>query len=376
MITKALYIHIASSSIAGLLTLLGLPSSRVEAAPSARFSVDTPRRWPVCQVESVLASTKRIRVLAKLTTLGGEHVLPGRSLQLRADGRTLSCQPPRCRVTQRRFAEQTEQLLDVALLVETSLQHQSLADDVAAASAWFATQLPATSRLQLITVGATPRLQPLTTAGAAAATLKELPKSDEVEVALVDAIAQSRTALLALRQPAPSGRLPPRQVIIVVGSGMDLQLIPRRFAQLGDELFAAQLPLYALALSAKNYQLPMLNLAELSWRSAGTFRWIKLTPDRPTRALLTDQLHSLAVELGATSVLTFSGPAIEDLLARQPPVATLSVDCGEASSPPRTVERLLTPQRPARRWLPVLVALALFTLLALFTQLRKRIISK
>ena len=59
MITKTLYIHIAGSSIAGLLTLLGPPSSRLEAAPSARFPVDTPRRWPVCQVESVLASTKR-----------------------------------------------------------------------------------------------------------------------------------------------------------------------------------------------------------------------------------------------------------------------------------------------------------------------------
>ena len=89
--------------------------------------------------------------------------------------------------------------------------------------------------------------------------------------------------------------------------------------------------------------------AELSWRSAGTFRWIKLTPDRPTRALLTEQLHSLSVELGATSVLTFSGPAVEELLARQPRAATLEVDCGEASSPPRTVERLPTLKRPARR---------------------------
>lgn len=325
------------------------------------------RRWPICQVEQVLASSQRIRVLARLMTAGGEQILNRRPLALVPGGRTLACDPPGCR-SQRRPFSQARSPLWLALLWESSLPYRAVQADVQGALADLVGRLPKEVKLWPAALGGrTVRpLLPRTAADVRAAlrSPQASPSADQTDVPLIEGI---RAALSVLSQPAQDGgasgaeQLPPRKAIVVVASGMDLQMLPRRFVQLGDELARAEIPLYAVAVSPRNHQLPMLNLAELSFRSHGTFRWVRLLPDLPQQPLVQEQLDALWNELASTEEVTFFGPTIEALLAQPGRPTELALDCGVAVSRSRPVHtvQLRAVRRP---WLPgvtVLCALAL-----------------
>lgn len=260
------------------------------------------------------------------------------------------------------------QSLEIALLWEASLPYRGLQADVQ----WALTEL-------LQRFPTTVHLWPAALAGrvvgpvaprsvAETRSLLQLPSSSvETDVPLVDGI---RAALAALNPPQKAGAIPvafqrlPRKAIIVVASGMDVQMLPRRFVELGDELARAETPVYTVAVSPHNHQLPMLNLAELSFRSHGTFRWVRLQPDQPQGPLMLEQLEALWHELASTEEVTFSGPAIVTLLSPPSRPTELSIDCGVAVSRPRPVHTVMMQQtRP--QWRPALAALLALVLAGL-----------
>lgn len=333
------------------------------------------RRWPLCQVESVYASSRRIRMLAKLTTVGGEKVLEGRSLRLRDGTRTIACLPPSCQMQTQRFAQQSEQAMDVALLWETSHAVVTAHPEVQAALQRFVGKLPTHSRVLVLPVHGIQPMEPVVqSVPDAGAALQRVPPSEDIDIRLVDNLRVVSRALTT-RRTGSTGKLPPRQVVVVVGSGLDSKMVPSRFAQLGDEFFREQVPIYSIALSPQNYQLPMLNLAELSWRSVGTFRWAKVSQEVSLGRALDQQLESLLAELLATSVVMFSGSAIQEFIATLPSHAQLGADCGESSSVPRSVIRLAEPTRrhPYRRQVSAVVISVTLAVVALLFWRRLRI---
>lgn len=360
-----------------LILWLVLGKAALLAVPSAlaRPQADGPRRWPVCQLEQVLASRQHLRMFAKLVTLGGERVLGGRPLALRLRSRTLRCEPPGCVIKRQRFADQREHRLELALLLEAALSYKPIFSEVQAALSDFTRRLPPDTQLFLFPLGAEPSgTQKPLDLNAAHAAVQKLGPSSDVEIRLIDSIQAALASLRAQPVPKTARRLPARRVIVVVGSGLDTIMVPQRFAQLGDALAQAEVPLFSIALSPKNYQLPMLNLAELSWRSMGTFRWVRLSPEGSVRELLREQLVSLAEELDGTEVVTFSGPQIRKLLAELPNSSELALDCGEALSRLRPVHRLPQPDSPRRWSFLIILALAGLGLFAAFRLgwLRKR----
>lgn len=353
------------SALASPILLLALLLARPSLAGP---SVDRPRRWPLCQVEQALATGQSVRLLARLVSLSGEQLLHGRPISLRVHGRPLCCEPPHCVVQRKRFAEQRQHPLEVALLVEATLPYQPLFAEMQAALADFIVRLPAESRLRIFLVGAEPPGAQKTTAllsvAEAVSALQAARASGDIEVRLIDTV---RAALGGLQgQPGSTSRhtLPARRVLVVVAGGLNTVMVPQRFAQLGDELAQAGVPLFSIALSPRNYQLPMLNLAELSFRSAGTFRWVRLQLESSGRELLREQLFSLAEELNTTELVTFSGPRIRELLAELPADATISLDCGEVLSQEHPLRRLPGLARGSRGWLALLLAFAAAILLA------------
>lgn len=338
-----LFLRIANSSIRNIFAMLIL-AGLLRSAGAQPLTEGPPRRWPVCQLEQVLGSQQHLRTFGKLVTLGGERVLLGAPLGLRIGARALSCRPPDCIMRRQLFFEQREHSLDFALLIESSLSYRPFLDDLTAASHDLLDGLGKDSRLFLVPLGA----EPVAASGplsrdAARQALSQLPPSEGVEVRLLDGISAALTALE--RNATPSG-LPRRKVIVVIGSGLDTIMVPQRFARLGDDLARAEVPLFSIAMSPKNYQLPMLNLAELSFRSAGTFRWVRIDPESSVRTLLREQLRSLLEELNNTEVVTFSGPQIRDLLRQLPIGAEIALDCGEAVSQPRRLHRLSPLPKP------------------------------
>ncbi|MFO0576871.1 MAG: hypothetical protein U1A78_22950 [Polyangia bacterium] len=339
----------------------------------ARPQPELPRRWPVCQLERAFGSEQHLRLVTRLVSLSGEQLLRGRPLTLRLNGRPVRCEPPGCVMARKRFAEQHEHRLDLALLIESSLPYRPLFADMQAALAEFLPRLPADSRLFLFPVGAGPplRQQPLAPRAALEALLK-LQASSEVEIRLVDSIRAALESLGAEPPPAGARALPPRQVVVVLGGGLDTIMVPQRFAQLGDDLARAEVPLFSIALSPGNYQLPMLNLAELSWRSLGTFRWVRLPTEPAGPELLREQLFSLAEELGSTELVTLSGPQVHGLLTELSSGAELSLDCGEVVSRVRPLHRLKSLGGSSRWAFPLALALAAACLLAAAGWLRSK----
>lgn len=334
---------------------------------------ESARRWPVCHIEQALASRHHLRLLARLVSLSGEQLLHGRPLSLRAGGRLFRCEPPGCTMRRKRFADQPDQPLELALLIESSLPYQPLFADLQAALADFLSRLPAQSRLLLFPVGAEPpSAEKAVGLAEAQEALRRLQASADVEVRLIDSV---RTALASLHaMPEGPGRsgLPARRVVVVLGGGLDTIMVPLRFAQLGDDLAKAAVPLFSVALSPKNHQLPMLGLAELSFRSSGTFRWVRLRPESSVRELVHEQLVSLAEELGGTEVVTLSGPRVSDLLAALPPSAALTLDCGETLSRAQPIRHLSSVAGPRRVPLGIALGLAVTLGLAALLWLRKR----
>ena len=163
----------------------------------ARTSVEEQRRWPVCQLEQVLSTPGHLRLFGKLVALSGAPVLTGRPMALRRGTHTLRCDPPGCRVVRQHFADQPQHLLDMALLVETSLSYKLLWADLKATLLPFLAQLPARSRLFLVALGESVPvpLGPLSPA-AASAIVQQLEPSADVEIRLIEGI---RAALAALR---------------------------------------------------------------------------------------------------------------------------------------------------------------------------------
>lgn len=330
----------------------------------------------MCHVEQALASKQNLRLLARLVALSGEQLLPGRSIALRVHEQPLRCEPPSCVMRRKRFAEQREHLLEVALLVEATLLYQPLFADIQAAMVDFIAQLPADSRIQLFLVGAEPpraqRSPAWLSASEASSFLLRAQVSGDIEVRLIDTV---RAALAGLQGPPGLGgrrALPSRKLIVVVGGGLDTIMVPQRFAQLGDELAQAGVPLFSIAFSPKNYQLPMLNLAELSFRSAGTFRWVRLLTGSASRELLREQLSSLNEEINTTELVTFSGPRIRELLAELPATAAISLDCGDSLSRDHLVRRVPRASSGSRKPLVFLLVLTGMVLLATLGWLFRR----
>lgn len=331
-------LRITSSAIKTTFATL-LLSGLLRSAPAQPLQGGPPRRWPLCQLEQVLGTQQHLRTLSKLVSLGGERVLLGGPLGLRVGSRTLRCQPPGCIMRRQRYFEQREHPLDLALLIESSLSYQPLLDDIKAAGRDLLDGLARDARLLVLPLRAESVAPPrLLTGDAARQVVSQLAPSDDVEVRLFEGISAALGALKS-EMPAPHG-LPRRKVIVVIGSGLDTIMVPQRFARLGDQLARAEVPLFSIAMSPRNHQLPMLNLAELSFRSAGTFRWVRLEPEASARPLLIEQLRSLLDELRNTEVVTFSGPQVRELLRELPPGAEIALDCGEAVSQPRPLHRL------------------------------------
>jgi len=338
--------------------LLYPPPAAGQSPPGGALA--PPRVWPVCHAEGVLASRERIRLLARLMTVGGEQILHQRPLALVRDGRVLPCRPPGCRAERKRFSE-SGQPLSVAVLWETSLAMQGVYAELQAAVASFVGRLPETSRVWLMPLrsrepgGAEPQ-----SPSAAGPAVLALSSTEDTEVALVDGVAAA-ARVLAADSAGHARRPPPRLALLVVGSGLDVLMLPARFAQLGDRLSSLEVPLYAVALSPRNYQLPMLNLAELAWRSHGTFRWVKLQPETSVRALLDEQLDALLNELQSSEQVTFSGEAIRSLLSQEPPPTQLALDCGAELSRPRPVHSLVARRsgRGIRPWLGAVLCMLL-----------------
>lgn len=337
------------------------------------------RRWPVCRVESLSLSSVAggragIRALAALVPLGAESLLRIGEYGLLVDG-----EPVPSEVRRVRFRDQEEQALAVAFLIETSVATQQHIDTLTATAGSWLAGMPAQSRIRVSSFGSQidPRSE-WAPPREAAKSLEPLQGRDDLEVGLLAAI---REAAAALRK-APSGPVaphPPRRVIVVLASGLNKTMVPLRFAEAGDELARDQLVLFPIAVASPRAAIQLLGLAELAWRTNGTFRWVSTSDGESVRDGLAAQLAALRRELEETDVVVFRGKQLEQKLTkaraagRSPDVAPT---CDGRSALPRPLVgdySLLRRPRPGRLIASVTVSVLLaLGLLWLYSRGRRR----
>lgn len=197
--------------------------------------------------------------------------------------------------------------LRVVLAVQTSASYEPAAEELKSALHAFLMQLPARSRVHLITFSDAKKTHASAGFGdhaTAAAAIAGMSLDGEQEPLLAEALRAGMDALDAAREAGTAdepGR--PRQLMVVVSDGMNPRLERSVFRNLGKELARREVPLFPIAYSAQDLRSPLRNLGELARRSGGTFRWAR------DKMALTVQLESLARELQSVSQFKFALPS-------------------------------------------------------------------
>jgi len=223
---------------------------------------------------------------------GTLRVEPASAYRLVVDGKPLADPPVRDGVF-----EQADDPLWIALIIQASADLRADLDRIKAGVVTFIGQLPARSRLTVISyTWEVERRLSLGTPEAASRAVRGIEAGTEGgEVALVEAV---QTGLRGLSAGPPFRRL-----VVVVSDGLDRN--PKRdvFRALGDSARRLRAPIFPVAYSPIDERGPLLNLGEIAKRSLGTLRWAR----RPGE--IEQQLRMLAVEVGGQRVLTFRVPS-------------------------------------------------------------------
>lgn len=308
-----------------------------------------------------------MRALVAQVPLGAESLLRTGEYGLVVNGGPVPSEVQRVR-----FREQEEQGLAVAFLIETSVATQPHIDALTAtAGAWLA-GMPAESRIRISSFGSQIDLRSeLAPPREAVKMLERLAGRDDLEVGLLAAL---REAAVTLRQApaAPGQSHAPRRLIVVLASGLNKTMVPLRFAEAGDELAREQVTLFPIAVASPRAAIQLLGLAELAWRTNGTFRWVPTSEGESVRDGLAAQLAALRRELDETDVVVFRGKPLEQaLLAARGSgrITNVAPTCDGRSALPRPLAgdySLLRRPRPGRLIasvaVSVLVALSLLWL--------------
>ncbi len=136
---------------------------------------------------------------------------------------------------------------------------------------------------------------PFKPAPASAGEVEDLAPDEAGELHLADAV---RAGLIEIKK-SPPDTLPPRRLLIVISDGLNLQMDRKTFRQLGELAGQSHVPIHTIAFSPTDDRGPLLNLAEISKRSGGTFRWARTGDD------VKNQIETLADELNKQYVLSF-----------------------------------------------------------------------
>jgi hypothetical protein len=177
--------------------------------------------------------------------------------------------------------------------------------------------LPASAQVGVIGYGATVvdtgKLGPLR---GAAERIDALTDSGPGAPDLVDPL---ETAIRVLRRvkTTPEGQ-PMRKLIVLVSDGRHVDPDRDVVTDLGARAGRAGIRIHSLAFApATGSRGPLLNLGELSKRSLGTFRWIRLAGEQGWA----QQVGNLTAEIQRQFVLTFFAPA-EEIAGKQLTVST------------------------------------------------------
>ncbi len=175
---------------------------------------------------------------------------------------------------------------------------------------------PAGARAQVAVVSygeslTTGKLGPLKAARSAVVGI--VPDGTAGEPVLMDAV-EYAVKLLKKTKTEPAGR-PLRKLILVIGDGHDLSADRERVTRAGERAAKDGVRIHTLGYAADDIRRPLLALGELSKRSAGTFRWVRLASSWGAR------LGQLRDEVLKQYVLTYFLP--DDHLAGKKLTATL-----------------------------------------------------
>lgn len=94
------------------------------------------------------------------------------------------------------------------------------------------------------------------------------------EPVLLDAV-EHAMKLLKKAKTEPEGR-PLRKIVLVIGDGRDLSADRERVTRLGERAAKEGVRIHTIGYAPDDIRRPLLALGELSKRSGGTFRWVRL----------------------------------------------------------------------------------------------------
>lgn len=326
------------------------------------FSTPVLASRPHCRLERIdlvpPESPEELRALASVVELEGsvDAGRPARDFVLKINGK------PAARADKAVPFEHSGIEAYLVLAVETSALYGKQIDPIKEALHEFIDALPPRQvKLKLLLFGnevppPPPRFQ---MPGAVADLVDDIEPDDEGDVQLVPALRLGMLTLTRLQPKAPAqGKsgpppAPPRKLIVALSDGINTAMDRGLFRELGKELRKQDIAFFPVAFSPADDRGPLLNLGELSKRSAGTFRWAQ-KPDS-----LKDQFTALAEELKQLQVLTFRPKKMPD--PEQLAKVSFTLGCGELESNPFGVE----PPHANEAWWWKYLKYALFVLGAL-----------
>lgn len=121
-------------------------------------------------------------------------------------------------------------------------------------------------------------------------------------------------ALLLLRKAKtePEGK-PIRKMIVIIGDGRDMAADKDRITRAGNRAAKDGIRIHTIAYSPNDIRRPMLALGELSKKSLGTFRWVRVAGLDSWKAAF-EQLRD---EINKQYVITFFADAGEEIAGRK-----------------------------------------------------------
>jgi len=272
-----------------------------------------------CRLEQLVPSASALHALAVAVNLDGS-MAPLGSCQLLVGG-----EPQGAPVAPLRPV--VVPALDIALLVQTTADYEPAAEELKEALHGFLRQLPASSRIELITYSDVQRVRTVSGFRPPAglhAQIDALSLEGEAEPPLIMALRTAMDGLLSThRTEESSDEGPRRRLIVIVSDGMNSRLERSLFREMGQELAKQSIPVFPIAFSPQDIRTPLRNLGELARRSHGTFRWAR------DRASLQPQFESLAHELGKVQLLKFPMPELRAAAATE---LTLTLRCSDGLS--------------------------------------------
>ncbi len=169
--------------------------------------------------------------------------------------------------------------LALAIVVQTTSQYEPALPQILDG---LETQLLATlggigERGQFAVIGYGESVTPgkLVDVKAAASAVKSLSSdSSASEPVLLDAV-EHAMKLLKKAKTEPEGR-PLRKLVLVIGDGRDLSADRERVTRLGERAAKEGVRIHTIGYAPDDIRRPLLALGELSKRSGGTFRWVRL----------------------------------------------------------------------------------------------------